>query len=136
MRNSRRARDNARSLRKRMTDAELRLWQHLRGRQLFGYKFRRQHPVGPFVVDFACLEAGLVVEVDGGQHLDERAKDEARSRVLEAHGFRVVRFWNDEVLKETEVCLEVIGQALGPRAPDAPGPHPGPPPRAGEGEDE
>jgi len=123
MRN-RRTQTNAASLRKQMTDAEHRLWYHLRKRQLNGYKFRRQYPVGPFITDFTCLDAGLIVEVDGGQHGDQQAKDEARTRFLEGHGFKVLRFWNNDVLRQTDICLEVIASALGPR--------PGPPPRAGE----
>ncbi len=125
MRN-RRTQTNAASLRKQMTDGEHRLWYHLRKRQLNGYKFRRQYPVGPFITDFACLDAGLIVEVDGGQHGDQRAKDEARTRFLEGRGFKVLRFWNNDVLQQTEVCLEAIASALSP--------HPGPRPRAGEGD--
>ena len=127
----RRASSNARKLRKQMTDAEQRLWHRLRGRALYGVKFRRQHPVGPYVVDFASIEAGLVIEVDGGQHDEQRAYDEARTRFLNRHGFRVLRFWNHEVLEETDACLEAIVNALGKIS----GPHPGPPPRAGEGEE-
>lgn len=121
----RRTQAHAASLRRQMTDAENRLWHHLRKRQLNGFKFRRQYSVGPYIADFACIEAGLIVEVDGGQHNDERAKDEARTRFLESRGFKVLRFWNNDVLKQTTVCLEVIATALGP--------HPGPPPQAGEG---
>lgn len=113
MRN-RRTQINAASLRKQMTDAEHRLWYHLRKRQLNGYKFRRQYPVGPFITDFACLDAGLIVEVDGGQHGDQQAKDEARTRFLEGRGFKVLRFWNNDVLQQTEVCLEAIASALEP----------------------
>ncbi|MDT8450185.1 MAG: peptide chain release factor N(5)-glutamine methyltransferase [Wenzhouxiangellaceae bacterium] len=125
MRN-RRAQANATALRRQMTDAECRLWHRLRKRQLHGYKFRRQHTVGPFIADFACIEAGLIVEVDGGQHSEQRAEDEARTRFLRSRGFKVLRFWNNEVLKETDVVLEVISQALCP--------HPNPPPQAGEGD--
>jgi len=124
MRNQR-TQGNAASLRKQMTDAEHRLWHRLRRRQLNGYKFRRQYPVGPFIADFACIDAGLIVEVDGGQHNEERARDEARTRFLESRGFKVLRFWNNDVLQQTDACLEVIASALGP--------HPDPPPQAGEG---
>ena len=120
---SRRTQANATRLRKHPTDAERRLWYTLRRRQLLGYKFRRQYAIGPFVADFACLEAGLVVEVDGGQHSERRAGDEERTRFMEERGFRVLRFWNDAVLKDTDAVLEVILQALRP--------HPDPPPQAG-----
>ncbi len=81
-------------LRSHPTDAERRLWQRLRSGQVAGYKFRRQHPYENFVLDFVCLEKKLVVEVDGGQHLDS-TKDVGRDRLLERAGFRVLRFWND-----------------------------------------
>lgn len=77
-----------------------------------GHKFRRQHPVGDYVVDFVCLEARLVVEVDGGQHLDQAEYDAARTRWLELQGFQVLRFWNDEVLERPAAVLEVIWGAL------------------------
>ncbi len=125
MRN-RRTQANATTLRKQMTDAERCLWQSLRMRQIHGYKFRRQHPVGPYIADFACLDAGLIVEVDGGQHGDQRAVDDARTRFLISRGFRVLRFWNNEVLQETDAVLEVILEALCP--------HPDPPPQAGIGD--
>ena len=105
----------ARRLRTQMTDAEQQLWRHLRARQMLGYKFRRQHPIGPFVADFACLQAGLVIEVDGGQHGELAAEDARRTRYLNQKGFRVLRFWNHEVLQHTDACLEMILQALGSR---------------------
>ncbi|HET6913522.1 MAG TPA: endonuclease domain-containing protein [Rhodanobacteraceae bacterium] len=117
----------ARSLRQSMTDAEARLWLLLRGRHTTGFKFRRQFPIDRYVADFACLEAKLVVEVDGGQHNDRIEEDAARTRCLESNGFRVLRFWNDEVLKNSEQVLQVIWDALHH-------PHPGPLPPAGEGE--
>src|SRR5712692_5383615 len=89
----------ARKLRRTPTDAEIRLWSRLRGKQLAGFRFRRQHPLGPFVVDFFCAEAKLIVEVDGGQHADD---GEARTRWLQARGYRVIRFWNNKVLANTE----------------------------------
>ena len=94
-----------------MTDAERRLWFHLRRRASGGWKFRRQCPVGPYVVDFVCLEAGLVVEVDGSQHLRSDA-DLWRTRFLSSRGLRVLRFWNDEVLLQTPQVLEAIHAAL------------------------
>jgi very-short-patch-repair endonuclease len=102
----------ARALRTASTDAERRLWYHLRGRRLEGLKFRRQLAIGPYVADFACIERGLVIELDGGQHADRVAADAERTRFLNGQGFRVVRFWNDEVLRETDAVLEAIVGAL------------------------
>ncbi len=99
------------SLRNRMTDAERLLWQHLRGRQMAGCKFRRQHPFMDYVLDFVCLEKGLVVEVDGGQHQDSET-DVLRDQSLQEAGFRVLRFWNNQVLQETPAVVEVIWAAL------------------------
>ena len=99
---------NARALRRDMSDAERLLWQHLRRRQIAGQRFRRQHPVGNYIVDFVCLEAALIVEVDGGQHADQKAYDTARTAWLDQQGFRVVRFWNSEVLTNLEGVREVI----------------------------
>jgi len=98
----------ARRLRRDQTDAERRLWSRLRGRALAGFKFRRQVPIDRFVADFACIEAKLIVELDGGQHADRIAYDEARTKVLEQAGFQVLRFWNHQVLLETEGVLEDI----------------------------
>jgi very-short-patch-repair endonuclease len=102
----------ARQLRQRMTDAESRLWRHLRRRNIEGFKFRRQHPLGPFVADFVCLEARLIVEVDGGQHGERESYDRRREAWLSEQGYRVLRFWNNDVLCETESVLEVIRDAL------------------------
>ena len=119
----------ARHLRETMTDAERRLWWHLRKGRCDSARFRRQHPVGPYVVDFACLAAGLVVEVDGSQHLGNAA-DLHRTRFLEQRGFAVLRFWNDDVLLRTPVVLDVIHAALqARRVPvDATSPPPSGPP--------
>ena len=95
-----------------MTDAELRLWSRLRGRQMKGFKFRRQHPFGDYILDFVCLDQKLLVEVDGGQHAGQFEKDDARTASLRAAGFRVLRFWNNEVLRDTEAVLESIWNAL------------------------
>ena len=103
----------ARALRKQTTDAERALWRHLRGRQLDGRKFRRQTPVGPYVVDFHCLEEHLVIELDGGQHTERQAKDRERSARLAGLGFRFLRFWNHEVLGNTEGVLQAIRHELG-----------------------
>jgi very-short-patch-repair endonuclease len=120
----------ARQLRANATDAEALLWQRLRSRQLAGYKFRRQHPVGVFFADFACIEARLVVELDGGQHASAEGQlsDERRSAALAAQGYVVLRFWNHDVLQQTDVVLERILGALAHA-----GPHPNPLPE-GEGE--
>ncbi|MGC9575765.1 MAG: DUF559 domain-containing protein [Desulfobacterota bacterium U4-17] len=107
-------REFARSLRKEQTDAESTLWRLLRDRRIAGAKFRRQHPIPPYVVDFYCHEANLVVEVDGGQHAEQRRGDERRTAFLERRGLRVLRFWNHEVLQETDAVLEHIWQALTP----------------------
>lgn len=103
----------ARSLRNLETDAEARLWYHLRDRRLGGFKFRRQVPVGPYFADFACLEKRLIVEVDGGQHANQASQDEQRSTYLREQGFTVLRFWNDQVLLKTEAVLTEILRRLG-----------------------
>jgi very-short-patch-repair endonuclease len=90
---------------------ERRLWYRLRGSQL-GARFRRQQPIGPFVVDFVCLQARLIVELDGGQHLAEAEADARRTRFLEGQGYRVVRFWNHEVVENLEGVLTGIQEAL------------------------
>jgi len=102
----------ARRLRQSATEAEQRLWAALRDRRLEKYKFRRQHPIDPYVVDFACTEHGLVIEIDGGQHADSTA-DGRRTAWLESKGWRVVRFWNNNVLTNTRGVIEAIMQALG-----------------------
>jgi very-short-patch-repair endonuclease len=102
---------NARALRRDSTDAERRLWAVLRDRRLAGYRFRRQYPVGDFVVDFACTKHNLVVEADGGQHSDNEA-DLRRTAFLQREGWRVVRFWNNDVLANTEGVVETILRAL------------------------
>lgn len=96
-----------RLLRRKMMEAELLLWKRLRGRQLQGLKFRRQHPFDDFVLDFVCLEAKLIIEVDGGQH-NESGEDALRDQRLEQAGFRVMRFWNNQVLNEIESIVEAI----------------------------
>jgi very-short-patch-repair endonuclease len=98
----------ARNLRKNLTDAEQRLWQKLNRRQLAGMKFCRQQPIGAFIVDFVCFESRVIVEVDGGQHAAEAAHDVGRTRWLEAQGYRVLRFWNNEVLGHTDAVAQAI----------------------------
>ena len=102
----------ARALRNSATDAERHLWQHLRGRRMGGYKFRRQYPIAGFIADFACIEARLIVELDGGQHVERTAEDAARTRRIECNGYRVLRFGNDDVLVDTEVVLGEILRSL------------------------
>ena len=98
----------ARNMRREPTDAEAKLWHEIRDRRLDRIKFRRQVPIGSYIVDFVCLEARLVVELDGGQH-SESSYDEMRDAELKARGFRVIRFWNDEILKDiVAVCDTLI----------------------------
>jgi very-short-patch-repair endonuclease len=101
----------ARNLRRHTTNAERLLWYFLRARRFAGCKFRRQHPIGPFIVDFACVERSLVVEADGGQHAGSAA-DARRTRWLETEGWRVVRFWNDDIVRRTQDVLEAIRKAV------------------------
>ncbi len=112
MRTPEQLRNDVRRLRREQTPAEGILWQKLRGKRLMGAKFRRQHPIGDHIADFCCLRHRLVVELDGGQHIDEIEKDAARTRRLEAHGYRVVRFWNHEVLGDLDEVLAGIAKAL------------------------
>ena len=98
----------ASQLRTNATDAEKCLWQALRNRQLAGYKFRRQFPISPYIVDFVCLEQRLVIELDGGQHADAADYDAARTAFLNEQGFRVLRFWNNDVLRDTGAVLGVV----------------------------
>lgn len=117
-------------LRQQAARAEQLLWWELRARRLGGHKVRRQWSLHPYIVDFCCLEQRLIVEVDGGQHTPEG--DSARTAALEAMGFRILRFWNNEALSNPEGVLEVVLQALGgPLTPQDP--HPNPLPPAGEG---
>jgi very-short-patch-repair endonuclease len=102
----------ARHLRRNQTLAEARLWRALRMRQFRGVKFRRQHPVGGYVLDFACPELGLAVEVDGSQHAWQRQADETRTAILERHGYTVLRFWNNEVSGNLDGVLEAISLAI------------------------
>ena len=116
----------ARALRSGATDAENKLWKHLRCRQVEGSRVRRQQPLGPYIVDFFCYEKGLVVEVDGGQHMEREAHDVERTNWLESQGFHVLRFWNNDVLQNVEGAVHLIAERL------RNGPHPSLPPQ-GEG---
>ncbi|MDB5801951.1 MAG: cytosine-5-methyltransferase [Rhodocyclales bacterium] len=100
--------DNAKRLRTEQTEAEKCLWYHLRAHRFMGLKFKRQKPVGPYITDFICLEKHLVVEVDGGQHAEALTYDEARDKYLNEQGFAVLRFWNNDVLNQTDAVLEKI----------------------------
>ncbi len=97
-----------RTLRNNLSDAEEALWHLLRGRQICGLKFRRQHPFSDYILDFVCLENKLVIEVDGGQHGQQAEYDQNRTQKLQAAGFRVLRFWNNEILNEKESVREKI----------------------------
>ena len=105
-------RDRARRLRHNQTEVEQRLWARLRARQLCGAKFRRQHAISYFIADFCCLEHRLVVELDGGQHAMQTEADRRRSRFLASRGFRVLRFWDNEVMEDIDAVLEQIAEAL------------------------
>ena len=104
-------RDRARQLRRDQTEAEARLWNALHDRRLGGWKWRRQVTMGPYILDFYCPEAGLVVELDGGQHADQVAYDERRARYLEGRGLRVIRFWNGAVWPGCDgVCVSILAE--------------------------
>jgi len=119
----------ARQLRKNSTTAERKLWRHLRSRSLGGYKFLRQLPIGPYVVDFTCREKRLIVEVDGSQHAESK-RDVVRDHWLAEHRYRLLRFWNNEVLGNIEGVWDTIFAAASAGAP----PHPNPLPARGERE--
>jgi very-short-patch-repair endonuclease len=106
----------ARILRKNMTGAEQKMWYNIRSNQLLNHKFRRQYPIGDYIVDFICLEKFLIIEIDGGGHNQEKQieHDEARTKYLEKKGFQVIRFWNNEVDNNIEGVLEVINRHLTP----------------------
>jgi very-short-patch-repair endonuclease len=118
---------NARRMRTEATDVERVLWRHLRAHRLAGRKFKRQQSIGPYIVDFVCFGSRLIVEVDGGQHL-QSDRDARRDAWLRQQGFRVLRFWNNDVLHRTESVLEEISSKLAPLSPS-------PSPARGEGND-
>ncbi len=126
MRASNTLRRFARDLRADSTDAERRLWYHLRSRRTIGAKFRRQQPIGFYIVDFACLELRLIIELDGGHHQGQVKADRRRDDFLCARGFEVLRFRNSEVLQHTQAVLEEIRAATERRrsSPPAPLAHP------------
>ncbi|WP_235927696.1 endonuclease domain-containing protein [Sandarakinorhabdus rubra] len=123
----------ARAMRKSMTPAERALWHLLRDRRFSGHKFRRQVPVGPFIVDFLSFADRLIVEADGGQHADN-LPDEARTRWMKAQGFRVLRFWNHEILTQRELVAERLFLALADPSPRSASPS-RPSPARGEGKE-
>jgi very-short-patch-repair endonuclease len=102
----------ARTLRRQATEAETKLWQKLRGGQIAGVRFRRQEPIGPYIVDFCSFDPKLVIEVDGGQHAERVAADERRTAFLACKGYRVLRFWNNEVLQNIAGVVEMIAAEL------------------------
>jgi very-short-patch-repair endonuclease len=116
--------DVARRLRRNQTDAERVLWFRFRDRRLAGLKFKRQVPIDRFIVDFFCADAKLIVELDGGQHDQLKERDDNRTRVLEAMGYLVLRYWNHDVMPNTEGVLQDILTTIN-RQPSAP-PHPTP----------
>ena len=121
------ASENARAMRQAATEAEKRLWSILRRRQIDGCRFRRQVPIDPYIADFVCFSHRLIIEVDGGQHARQSERDRRRTRWLEGQGFRVLRFWNNEVLENPEgvrAKIESVLQELDP-------PLPNPPPQGG-----
>jgi very-short-patch-repair endonuclease len=114
----------AQRLRRALTDAERKLWSVLRSRQLQGAKFRRQQPIGPFIADFVCQQERLIIEADGGQHADNGA-DARRTAFLESKGYRILRFWNNDILNNVDGVAQVIADALSTPHPLSPGSGPG-----------
>ena len=111
----------ARGLRKRQTDAERALWNKLRSKQIEGVKFRRQQPIGPYIVDFVSLERKLIIEIDGGQHNERkvREEDQEREEWLKEKGYQILRFWNNDVLTNIEGVLERIKENLEGKTPSS-----------------
>jgi very-short-patch-repair endonuclease len=114
--------ENARALRGEMTLAERRLWSELRGKQIEGHRFRRQHPLGSYIADFACLEKMLVIELDGGQHQEQVEYDERRTAFMQQQGWQVLRFWNNDVMNNLDGALTRVVAALTFTPPSQPSP--------------
>jgi very-short-patch-repair endonuclease len=112
---NRRATSKARELRRNATDAEMKLWFAVRDRRLAGFKFVRQKSIGPYVVDFLCRDRSLIVEVDGGQHAESKS-DQVRDAYLASEGYRILRFWNSDVLGNHDGVLETLLASLNPSA--------------------
>ncbi len=127
--------DNAKTLRRNLTDAEQKLWYHLRAHRFMGRKFKRQKPLGRYVVDFICLEEKLIIELDGGQHAESVEYDQERDSWLRSEGYTVLRFWNNELMNEAESVLERIRLALKYEALSSETLSPGPSPVNGRGEE-
>lgn len=108
--------DNAKILRSHQTEVEKRLCYHLRAHRFMGLKFKRQKPMGRYIVDFVCVERRLIIELDGGQHAERMAYDQQRDTWLRNQGYRVLRFWNNEVTQQLEGVLEMIRSATFPSA--------------------
>jgi very-short-patch-repair endonuclease len=104
--------ERARQLRQNLTDAERLVWARLRGRRFAGYKFRRQIPLGKYILDFVCFDQRLIIELDGGQHTLQKEYDDVRTAWLESQGFRVLRFWNHDVLEDWDTVEEEIWRRL------------------------
>jgi very-short-patch-repair endonuclease len=104
--------DNAKILHSHQTEVEKRLWYHLRAHRFMGLKFKRQKPMGRYIVDFVCVERRLIIELDGGQHAERMAYDQQRDTWLRNQGYRVLRFWNNEVMQQLEGVLETIRSAI------------------------
>ena len=115
--------ERARRLRRDQTDAERRLWLRLRDRRLSGWKFKRQVPIDRYIADFCCSDAHLIIELDGGQHSMNAEADAKRTAVLESCGYLVLRFWNNDVLKNMDGVMEEILATLS-QTPSAPHPNP------------
>ncbi|MGB7814781.1 MAG: endonuclease domain-containing protein [Methylotenera sp.] len=113
---------NAKALRTNMTDTERMLWQQLRAKRFVGFKFKRQQPIGRYIVDFVCFDAKLVIELDGGQHQDAATIDTVRDAWLTAQGFSVLRFWNNDFLQNRAGCLERVLDELEATLPLNPSP--------------
>jgi very-short-patch-repair endonuclease len=112
----------ARALRQNMTEAETRVWQMLRAHCMNGYKFRRQVPIGRYIADFVCHEARLVVEIDGGQHDSSSPRETERSGFLQTEGYRILRFWNNDILANPDGVYEAIVTELAASPPPCPPP--------------
>jgi adenine-specific DNA-methyltransferase len=118
-------RENAKRLRTNQTDAESVFWYNVRARRLAGFKFRRQYPVGSFIADFVCLEAKLIVELDGDQHAVRRDYDRSRDAFLKSKGFHVMRVWNSDLLTNRDGVMDAVLRQL--ENVDTPSPRPSPP---------
>jgi len=127
--------ENAKTLRSNLTEAEQKLWYHLRAHRFMGRKFKRQKPLGCYVVDFICLEEKLIIELDGGQHAENLEYDQERDAWLRSQGYTVLRFWNNELMNEMESVLERIRLALEHEAVSSETLSPGPSPVNGRGEE-